>query len=275
MNTLPSRPLTLTRTLVLSALFLASVSCSLLPGRQKSGIDALSGPDASPADLYVAIAAEYARLGQPEPALKNAEKAIAADPKSFGGYYVRALVCQRIGENRLAEENYKLALQLAPKNSDILDAYGSFACTQRRYDEAQAHYAKAVENPLYRTPWFALTNAGNCAIRAGQAAAAEAFYRRALGANPNYGPALYMLANMEFERGNAQAAKAHLGRYMNDYLGGEFPATAETAQALQLAVRVERKLGNTKTADTYEQVLRSRFTSAGAQPPGPQPSPSR
>lgn len=271
-----ARPLVLIRTLFLTALCLTSAACSLLPGRTKpQQIDALAGADASPADLYVAIAAEYARLGQPESALKNAEKAIAADPKSYGGYYMRALIYQRIGENRLADENFKLALQLAPKNPDLLDAYGSFFCTQRRFDEAQAHYAKAIENPLYKTPWFALTNAGNCAMRAGQGGAAETFYRRALTANPKFGPALFMLANMEFERGNAEAAKDCLGRYMNDYLRGEFPATADTAQALQLAIRVERKLGNTKAADTYEQVLRSRFTSAGAQPPGPQPSPSR
>jgi len=264
------------RCCVLGALCLTGAACSLPQTRgTPHSIDAPSGTDSSPADLYIALAAEYSRLGQPEAALKNAEKAITADKQNSGGFYMLALIYQKIGETALAEENFTRALELAPKNPDLRDAYGSFYCTQRRYPEAQAQYAKALENPLYKTPWFSLTNAGNCALRAGSVAAAETFYQRALTANPKYGPALYMLADIEFNRNNAKAAKVYLQRYLNDYLGGVFTADADTVQALQLAIRTERKLGNAKGAETYEQVLRDQLQSASAPLAGPPMSPSR
>lgn len=269
-------PLALLRALLLSGLCLTVTACAMLPGRSKpQTIDSPSATDASPADLYVELAAVYARQGQPEWALKNAEKAIAADRSNYGGYLMRALIYQSLGETRLAEENFQRAVELAPKNPELLDAYGSYFCNQRRYAEAQTQYAKALQNPLYKQPWVTLTNAGNCSMRAGQSPAAQAFYRRALAANPNYGRALYMLADIEFNRDNTQAAQGYMGRYLNDYLRGEFPATADTAQALQLAIRIERKLGNTKAAETYEQILRSSFSSSGDAPATPQPSPSR
>jgi len=264
------------RCCVLGALCLTGAACSLQQTRgTPKSIDVPSGAENSPADLYIALAAEYSRLGQPEAALKNAEKAITADKRNFGGFYMLALVYQKIGETALAEENFKRALELAPRNPDLRDAYGSFYCTQRRYPEAQAQYAKALENPLYKAPWFSLTNAGNCALGAGSSAAAETFYQRALTANPKYGPALYMLADIEFNRNNPKAAKAYLRRYLDDYLGGVFTADADTVQALQLAIRTERKLGNAKGAETYEQVLRDKLQSASAPSSGLPTSPSR
>ena len=280
MNHTATRMTALVRILALCALCLASASCSRHQARgTPTSIDAPNGTENSPADLYIAIAAEYSRLGQTEAALKNAEKAIAADQRNSGGYYMLALIYQRIGETALAEENFKRALELTPRSPDVLDAYGSFFCTLRRYPEAQAQYAKALANPLYKTPWFSLTNAGNCALSAGDAAAAETFYQRALTANPKYGPALYMLAAIEFNRNNAKAAKAYLRRYLDDYLRGVFTANADTFQALLLAIKTERKLGNVKGAETYEQVLRDKFPSESAAPgapsSGPPMSPSR
>ncbi|WP_295589937.1 tetratricopeptide repeat protein, partial [uncultured Lamprocystis sp.] len=93
-----------------------------------------------------------------------------------------------------------------------------------------------------------------CAGSAGNLAQAEANYRRALAANAGYGPALFQMADLEFKRGNAKAAKEFLDRY--------FQANAPAPQVLILAIRVERKMGNTKSAATYEQVLRKSFPDA-------------
>ncbi len=261
----------LLRILALCALCPASASCSRHEARgTPNSIDAQNGTENSSADLYIAIAAEYSRLGQTEAALKNAEKAIAADKGNSGGYYMLALIYQKIGETTLAEENFKHALKLARRNPDVLDAYGSFFCTLRRYSEAQAQYAKA----LYKTPWFSLTNAGNCAMSTSDAAA-ETFHQCVLTANPKYGPALYMLAAIEFNRNNAKAARVYLHRHLDDYPRGVLSANLDTLQTLQLVIRTERKLGNIKGAETYEQVLRDKFPSDSAPSSGPPMSPSR
>ena len=217
---------------------------------QSLGLDA----EDSPGDLYVAMAAEYYRLGQLDAAVRRGEQAIAEDDKNPRAYYVMAVIYQGIGQLDRAEANFKRALELSPNNSDIRNAYGSFFCGQRRYAEADVQFAKALENPIYATPWVAITNAGTCAAGAGNPARAETEYRRALGLNPRFGPALIKMAEIEYQRGNAKAAKA----FMDDF----FRTNVPTAGALALGMRIERKLGNTKTAETYEQVLRRNFPSA-------------
>jgi type IV pilus assembly protein PilF len=193
------------------------------------------------------MAAEYFRLGQMDAALRNAERGISEDKDNPRGYYMIAVIYQKIGEISKADDNFKRAVELSPKNPDVRNAYGTFFCSQRRYAEAQQQFAKALENPLYNTPWVAMTNAGTCAASAGNPSQAESDYRRALNANPRFGPALLKMAEIEYGRGNAKGAKSYLDTFLQ--------SNTPTPQALALAVRTERKLGNPKGAATYEQVL--------------------
>ncbi|WP_295391637.1 type IV pilus biogenesis/stability protein PilW [uncultured Thiodictyon sp.] len=233
---------------------LALAACSHPAPRTEAQNSVALGEQSSPADIYAAMAGEYYKLGQLDVAQQQANKAIATDKQNPRGYYMLALIYQRTGQPVLAEANFKQALTLAPQNPDILNAYGNFFCSQHRATEAQAQFAKAVENPLYATPWFALTNAGICAANAGNSSQAEADYRRALAANPRFGPALVEMAKIELARGNAKAAKSALDSF--------FQVNAAEPRALLLAARTERKLGNTKAAVTYEQILRQKFPDA-------------
>lgn len=244
---------TLARIATTSLICLALAACGHGGTRETKDSMTLDARN-SPGDLYVELAAEYYRLGQLDPALSHAERAISEDKKNPRAYYVIAVIYQKLGETVRAEENFKHALELSPKNPDILNAYGAFFCAQRRYPEAQAQFAKAIENPLYATPWVSITNSGTCAASAGNLSQAETYYRRALTANPDFGPALFKMAAIELKRDNAREAKMYLDRY--------FRGNAPEPQVLLLAIRTERKLGNTKAAATYEQVLRKTFPSA-------------
>jgi type IV pilus assembly protein PilF len=239
----------LIRVIALAGLCLALSAC----GHGQSRDDSSVGLDAqnSPGDLYVAMAAEYFRLGQMDAALRNAERGISEDKDNPRGYYMIAVIYQKIGEISKADDNFKRAVELSPKNPDVRNAYGTFFCSQRRYAEAQQQFAKALENPLYNTPWVAMTNAGTCAASAGNPSQAESDYRRALNANPRFGPALLKMAEIEYGRGNAKGAKSYLDTFLQSH--------TPTPQALALAVRTERKLGNPKGAATYEQVLRKTY----------------
>lgn len=247
------RMTTLRHRLPLLVLCLAFAGCGHQATKETNnslGLDA----ENSPGDLYVAMAAEYYRLGQLESALRRAEQAIGEDPKNPRAHYMIAVIYQQIGQVQRADESFKRALELSPNNSDIRNAYGTFHCSQKRYAEADAEFAKALENPLYSTPWVAMTNAGTCAASAGNRAKAETEYRRALNANPRFGPALVKMAELEDRRGNAKGAKEYLDRF--------FQSNAPTPYALALGIRTERKLGNKTSAATYEQVLRRNFPDA-------------
>ena len=249
------RPTATLRLLALCGLCLALVACGHRATREANDSMTLDAQN-SPGDLYVAMAAEYYRLGNLDDALRRAEQAIKEDKDNPRAYYVIAVIYQKMGEVSRAEENFKRSLELSPKNPDILNAYGTFYCSQRRYAEAQTQFAKAIENPLYTNPWMSMTNAGTCAATAGDSAQAEAHFRKALAANPRFGPALFKMAEIEFKRGNPKAAKEYLDRY--------FQANTPEPQVLLLAIRTERNLGNAKSAATYEQVLRKSFPDASA-----------
>jgi type IV pilus assembly protein PilF len=205
----------------------------------------------SPGDLYVRIAAEYYRLGEVEPALKNAQKAIELDADNAQAHNVIATIYQRIQQNALAEQHFRTALRLAPEDSYTLTAWGNFLCEQGKYAEADAQFKKALANPLFNAPWLAETRAAVCARRAGQSDKAEQHLRRALTANPRYDSALYEMADLDYSRGRYKSARGYLERY--------FKIRGYSPRSLLLGVRIERAGGSRKRARSYERALRERF----------------
>lgn len=210
-----------------------------------------TGERASPADVYVAMAAEYYRRGQMDAALQRAKRGIEVDNDNGRAHYMIAFLYQRLGENALAEKHFGEAVRIEPKNPDIRNAWGTYFCSQKRYAEADEQFKAALENPLYATPEVALTNAGMCARQAGKRQEADEYFRRAITANARFGPALYEMADADYQRGNDKSAQSYLDRF--------FQSTAATPQALLLAIRVERRLRAKKRAATYEQLLRKSF----------------
>lgn len=243
----------LLRLLVVSLACLALGACANQKVRNaegKLGLDA----ETSSADTYVALAAEYLRRGQMDTALRRALQAVQEDDSNPRSHYVLALVYQVIGQSAKAEQSFNRAIQLSPQNPDVRNAYGGFLCDQGQYSNAQEQFAKALNSPLYSTPWTAYTNSGICADKAGDRVTARAEYQRALGANPRFGPALVKMATLEYDLSKYKAAKKYLDQF--------FRTNVATPEALALGVRIERKLGHRKTAATYEQYLRKNFPGA-------------
>jgi len=235
----------LSTTLVAALLLTACAS-----GNKELGIS----KEESPGDLYVRIAAEYYRLGEIEPALQNAQKALEADSDNAQAHSVLATIYQRLEQGELAEKHFRTALRLAPKDPYALTAWGNYLCDKGKYSEAGAQYEKALSNPLFNAPWIAHTQAGACARKAGQRSKAEEHLRRALSANPRYTAALYEMAELNYAQGRYKSARNYLDRL--------FKMRGYTPKSLLLGVRVERKLGSRKRARNYEKLLRKRYPDA-------------
>lgn len=208
----------------------------------------------SPGDLYVKLAIEYLKAGQTQTALIKVQKALKEDPNNAGAHSIIALIHQRLGQQQLAEQHFSKAVRLEPKDPYILNAYASYLCDQRKFSEAETQYKKALANPLYPTPWVVMTNMGTCAVRSGNRSKAENYFRDALSANPNFGPALAAMADLDYGRGAYKSAQTYLDHY--------FRVAGPSPQVLLLAVRVERKLGSRKRAATYAQMLRKNYPSS-------------
>ncbi|QIK39116.1 type IV pilus biogenesis/stability protein PilW [Caldichromatium japonicum] len=249
---------------ILPLLAATSLSLSLAACSSKTalkGVDDTLGltPKDSPAELYVELAKEYYRLGKNELALRHAEQAVETDERYPPAHVWLAFLFEQLRQTGKAAEHYQRALELGPNNPDVLNAYGSFLCNQRRFAEADSYFLKAADNPVYATPWIALSNAGNCALESGDTTKAETHYRAALQASPTYGYPLVKLAELAMRRGDAKAAKDYIDRYFN-------PQTMRTPAASQIALRVgieaERTLGNRKQAAFYQKALVENFPNA-------------
>jgi len=248
------------RLLTVLGLCLSLTACGANKKATKEDEELGLDPQGSPAELYVQMAEAYYGRGQTEEAFRRANKAVEVDDKYPRAHAWLAFLYEQIKQTDRAREHYQRALELGPNNPDIRYAYGSFLCRQRQYAEADAEFTKALSNPLYGTPWVAMTNAGNCAASAGNPGKAENYYKSALTARPDFGPALVKMAELSFKRGDAKTAKQYLDRYFG-------PGTVRTPDtsytALTVGIQVERNLGSRKRADDYERLLRTNF----AQPP--------
>lgn len=203
------------------------------------------------ADLNTQLAVVYMREGDNELALMKLEKALDADPTHAPAYDALGLIYNRLGKFDKAERNFRKALRFEPENSSILNNYGQVLCQHGQYAKGLDMFLKANDNPLYRTPEIALSNAGTCAMAAGDAAAAEKHFRGALQINPRIAPTLLQMASISYDLSRYLSARAYLQRYLE--IGKQSP------QTLWLGLRIERELGDKDALASYAMQLENVF----------------
>lgn len=200
------------------------------------------------------LGVNYLRQGNLNEAKNKLDRALEQNPRSAQANFFAGLLYDRLGENKKSDSYYSRAVDLDPKNSEILNGYAVFLCRKGDRDKGEKLALEAAENPLYKTPEVALTNAGNCALDEGRATKAEQYFRRALKSQPNFTPALLQMAELELKASNWLPARAFLERYQQ--------AARPSAASLWLGVRIELGLGNNVAAADYARRLKQDFPTA-------------
>ena len=201
------------------------------------------------------LAAQYYGRGQYGVALEELDVALQAAPDYAPAYNVRGLVRMALREFKQADQDFRRSLRLDPTDSDAHNNYGWFLCQQNREQESIEHFLTALKNPLYSTPAKAYLNAGVCSRKGGNMKEAGEFLQQALVVQPNMPEALFGLADLAFANGDYAGAKSYFLKFskFSDNL---------SAEHLWLAVRIERKLGNSSADNDYAMQLRERFPDA-------------
>lgn len=198
-------------------------------------------------DVLVELGQRYYARGEYEIALEKLQSALQIDPRSANAHTVIAILYETIGDNEKAGDHYRRSVQLAPRSGDVLNNHGSWLCRQGRFDDADAHFRRALADPFYRTPEAALANAGTCALAAGRHEAGGDYLRQVLARRPDDPQALIGLAEVAWRDGDLMRARAFLQRAEAQVELGE--------AALRLAVSVEEGLGDGRAADAYRARL--------------------
>lgn len=219
----------------------------------KDRVTASDQPEASRrANVRLQLASAYFADGQLTTALDEVKQAIAADPKMSEAFNLRGLIYAGLGDDALAEDSFKRALTLAPRDGDVMHNYGWFLCLQKRYAEANTQFDNALAQPQYRDVTRTLLAQGVCQARGDQLAEAERTLQRAYALDAANPAIALNLSEVLFRRGEYERARFYIRRV------NASPQQA-TAQSLWLASRIEFRGGNPQVANEIGQQLLSRY----------------
>jgi type IV pilus assembly protein PilF len=196
--------------------------------------------------VNVQLGIGYLQQNKLELAQEKLDKAIRQNPDSASAHNAYAILQDRLKQPDKAEYHYERAVDLDPKDSQAANNYGAFLCRNGRELESEEYFLKAIENPLYKTPEFAYTNAAICLLKINRVEPAREYLRKALAARPDFATALLAMADMSFNEGDNDAAKLYLDRY--------HLVARPSAKSLWLAIR-----------NTLELDVQSDVTELGQQ----------
>jgi len=210
------------------------------------------------ADLNYQLGARYYRNGNYELARDRLLLSIELNPKNAVAHYTLALTYEQLENLRLATDSYEKAVQIAPRDFNVQNAYAVFLCNHRDFDEAREHFDRAIKITENDNSESTMTNAGVCMMQKPDHALAENYFRQALARKPNYGEALLQLSVLKFSTEDYLGARAFLQRYLS--------ANVPTASVLYLGARIEKELGDDRARTDYSnQILRDFPESAEAR----------
>lgn len=203
------------------------------------------------ARLRIELASGYFEQNKTKIALDEIKQALTADDTYAPAYNLRGLVYMRLSELKLAEDSFRRALQLNPRDANAAHNLGWLTCQQDRHGEASALFDQAMGQPSYAGAAKTLMAKGVCQARAGQFDMAHQSLLRSLELDPGSPVTAYNLALVLVRQGQWVNAQFHLRRLNN----GDY-ANAET---LWLGIKVERRLGNRTAAAQLGDQLRRRY----------------
>jgi len=203
------------------------------------------------ARIRMELAVGYFEQGKTDIALDELKQVIAMDPSFPEAYSMRGLIYMRLNDMRQAEDSFRRALSLNPRDANALHNMGWLQCQQGRYSEALTSFTAAMANPMYQDRAKTLMTQGLCEARAGRRAEAERSLARSYeldAANPVTG---YNLANLLYQRGELARAQFYIRRLNNSEMAN--------AESLWLGIKVEHKLNDRVAVGQLADQLRKRY----------------
>jgi len=193
----------------------------------------------------------YMRRGDLAIAQTKLDSALKENPDDPDVHNARALLFIRLDQPDEADHEYREAMRLAPKNPDFQNNYAVYLCNAGRVDKGVQTFLAAAHNPLYMTPELAYDNAGVCLRSAHKDVEAAQMFTDALAIRPNFGQALWQLADLNFSQGKLTQARQEIEAFL--------AANQENPDLLLLAVKVTRAQGDRLDAALYARRLQLDF----------------
>lgn len=207
------------------------------------------------ARIRLELAAAYYTRGDLKTALDEVKQVLVIDDGFSDAMELRGLIYDLLGEPQLAEDSFRRAAQMDPRNGSVLHNHGWYLCRKQRYAEGDALFDRALSLPSSVAPAKTLLVKGVCQMRNGRMAEAEKTLARAYEQDPSNPAAAFNLARVLYNNGNFERARFYIRRVNN------VPEQANP-ESLWLGIRIAHQLHNQGEREELATSLRSKFPNA-------------
>lgn len=200
----------------------------------------------------ISLGLNYLRRGDTSQAKYNLERARSFAPNSAEVHSALAYYYQSVGEDKQAEEYFRLAIQKDANYADAYNNYGAFLCQLHRYDEAEQLLLKAISRPGYIRVAESYENLALCKLQQNNFSKAKTYLESSVSHNTTRITSLTMQAGLSYAMGDNRAAKSQLDRISR--LG------RVSARTVLLSYLIAEKNGDRDTMQSAEQLLLTLYT---------------
>ncbi len=174
-----------------------------------------SAKERKTAEIHSDLGLEALQKGQAQDALREFDKALAADPDMPEAHLGRGLVLE-YAFNRLkeAEAEYRKALAARPNYPEAQNNLGQLLARTGRPEESLQLFDDALSNAFYREPWVARCNKGQALHRMGRTDEGLAEMRSCLTIAPRYCGGHRELGRILLADGKVKEGLDELGAYV-------------------------------------------------------------
>jgi type IV pilus assembly protein PilF len=241
--------------LACSALPLTLTGCAGGPASFTGANELLTAQDDTPerkrARVRLQLAASYFQDGKNAVALDEVKRVMQTDSSFADAYNLAGLIYQALEQPDLAEQHFRRAIALNPREGSPLHNLGWLQCQQKQYAQADQSFTQALAVPGYTDRAKTLMTQGICQARAGNTGAAIATLKHSYELDAGNPITAYNLALLLFNGRQYDDARFYIRRLNNSELAN--------AQSLWLGVKVERALGERTAMRQLGEQLQRRF----------------
>ncbi|MDH5785329.1 MAG: type IV pilus biogenesis/stability protein PilW [Chromatiales bacterium] len=233
--------------LLASALLLLSGCAS--DGGVKDGVDVDSAAEAN-ANLGL----RYMQNGNYELALKKLKRALDFKRSHAPAHHYLAELYRRLGKYDEADDHFENAIYYSEGDADLLNNYGAYLCSRKRYSDGEAQFLKVLDKAFYSRQDLVYENLGLCVENKPDIKRAEKYLRKALEMNQQLPKSLLGMARITLAKGEFLSTRAYLQRFNE--------ISRHTPESLWMGIRAERELGDKNAIASYGMQLKGKFPDA-------------
>lgn len=220
-------------------------------GGERSDEDALRN--------YIQLATGYLEQNDLPNVKRHLNNAATLDSNNSDVFALWGLVYSREGEARLADESFRRALRVNPRNSQARNNYAAFLYAEERFEDAYDELEIVVDDTTYNNRAQAFENLGLAAVRLGRDDDAAYAFGRALQLNSNQLRSSLELADLNLRKQDVLQARAYYRNYLTLI---QFYNLPQTARGLWTGIQLESALGNDENVRQFGAQLEQGFSSS-------------